>query len=462
MRGADLVPRSRCCGSGGYSLPLLVRVVRVISVAAAAALVATAALVACGGTSPPVDETSPEDEGPTYRRDVKPIVDARCVPCHQPDGAAPFSLTDHASVRASRTAIATAVTSGTMPPWHAADDCADYVADRSLDDAQIATLVAFAEGDGPEGTEDGLPLDVGPTFALSRVDRSLAMEEPYLPRLGGGDDYRCFVLDWPETSPTHVTGLRVTPGATGHVHHAIAFVADPMQVDAIVALDEGEEGPGYTCYGGPQAPASWLGVWVPGTGGADYPPGTGIAVEPGSKIVLQVHYGAHGGDPVPDRTAVDLRLDAEVAKVAWIQPWFDPTWMSPDGMPIPAGEPDVGHSASFDPGLFLTDGQPLTIHSVGLHMHQLGRSGRVWVERAEGGTECLLNIPRWDFHWQGAYGLVEPRVVRPGDRLGIACRWDNSRENQPIVDGERQLPRDVAWGEGTFEEMCMAALYVTL
>ncbi len=418
-------------------------------------------LASCGGTDPPAGE-DPTEAGVTYRRDVKPIVDARCVPCHKEGGVAPFSLEHYASVRSTRSSIAQATADRTMPPWHASNECAEYVADRSLTDEEIATLAAFAAGEGPEGAEDGEPIDVGPTYALSRVDLSLAMREPYQPTIEQGDDYRCFVLDWPETAPTHVTGLRVTPGATGNVHHAIAFVADPDEVAAIEALDAGEPGPGYTCYGGPQAPASWLGVWVPGTGGTDYPPGTGIEVFPGSKVVLQVHYSAQGRAAPPDVTSVDLKLDAAVAKKAWIQPWTDPTWQGDGGMKIPAGQADVMYAASFEPALFLTDGQPLTVYSLGLHMHELGRSGRVWVDRVGGASECLLEIPEWDFHWQGAYGFAAPRTLYPGDRLGIECHWDNSTEHQPVVDGKRQLPRDVEWGEGTLDEMCLAALYVTL
>jgi hypothetical protein len=427
----------------------------------AACLLLGATAVGCSGAAAEGDDGEPTS-GPTYRGDVKPIIDARCVGCHVEGGPAPFPLTDHASVQARRAAIAGHTSAGLMPPWHASTDCAEYLGDPTLTDEQLATLAAFAEGDGPEGDEDGAPLDTGPSYALSRVDRSLAMTEPYLPQIEQGDDYRCFVLDWPEAATSYVTGLRVTPGATGNVHHAIVFVAAPDQVAAIEALDAGESGPGYTCYGGPQAPAAWLGVWVPGSGGVDYPAGTGIEVEPGSKVVLQVHYGAHGGEAVPDLTSVDVKLDAAVVKKAWIQPWTDPTWQGDGGMPIPAGEAEVVHAASFDPSLFLTNGQPLTIYSLGLHMHELGTRGRVWVDRAGGGSECLLDVPRWDFHWQGAYGFAEPRTIMPGDRIGIECHWDNSLEHQPLVDGQPQLPRDVEWGEGRLDEMCMAAMYVTL
>ena len=47
------------------------------------------------------------------------------------------------------------------------------------------------------------------------------------------------------------------------------------------------------------------------------------------------------------------------------------------------------------------------------------------------------------------------------DTLWMECTWDNSASNQPIVDGEVQEPVDVAWGEGTSDEMCLSGFYVT-
>jgi hypothetical protein len=43
----------------------------------------------------------------------------------------------------------------------------------------------------------------------------------------------------------------------------------------------------------------------------------------------------------------------------------------------------------------------------------------------------------------------------PGDRLRIECHWDNTLDNQPIVDGEPLQPVDLNWGEGTTDEMCV-------
>jgi hypothetical protein len=51
--------------------------------------------------------------------------------------------------------------------------------------------------------------------------------------------------------------------------------------------------------------------------------------------------------------------------------------------------------------------------------------------------------------------------VGPQDTLELRCAWDNSAENQPVVDGAPLSPTDVAWGEGSTDEMCLGILYVT-
>ena len=65
--------------------------------------------------------------------------------------------------------------------------------------------------------------------------------------------------------------------------------------------------------------------------------------------------------------------------------------------------------------------------------------------------------PRWDFHWQGSYALKVPTRVQAGDSLSIECHWDNSAKNQP----GGIAPRELNWGEGTDDEMCLGFLYIT-
>ena len=78
---------------------------------------------------------------------------------------------------------------------------------------------------------------------------------------------------------------------------------------------------------------------------------------------------------------------------------------------------------------------------------------------ATGTSKCLLDVPRWDFHHQEAYWLDEG--VRIG-RAALTCRWDNRNGAQPLDNGRRRPAKELRWGEGTNDEMCLSFLYTTL
>ena len=410
-------------------------------------------------TAASADESSGSDTtalpSAGYYENIKPILDARCVNCHHDGGIAPFSLATYEDAAQWAGAAQAAIHGGTMPPWPPAAGCNDYVGVRDLTDEQIASIDGWIADQTPMGdpAAEGAPLtDVEP--GLSRVDLSLGMVDEYVP-LQSPDDYRCFLVDWPAeyTETTYVTGFRAVPGNDAIVHHVIAFLATPDQKEAYAELDAAEEGPGYTCFGGTGGPArTWIGGWAPGGAGNDMPDGLGLEVQPGSQVILQVHYNTLSSDPAPDSTSIEMKIDDSVEKIAKVQPFANPQWFA-TGMPIPAGDEDVMHEFQYDIASVI--GGPTTIYSAALHMHLLGQRATLSVERADGSSECLLSIDDWDFHWQGSYGLKTPVHLDAGDELRLECHFDNSAANQPYVNGEQQAPRDVSWGEGTTDEMCL-------
>ena len=68
---------------------------------------------------------------PSYRRDVAPILQAKCEGCHRLGGIAPFSLESAAAASAWSGAIAAAVQSRAMPPWPRGSDSPAYVGQSS-------------------------------------------------------------------------------------------------------------------------------------------------------------------------------------------------------------------------------------------------------------------------------------------------------------------------------------------
>jgi hypothetical protein len=427
-------------------------------------ILATAVLAAACGSDP--DDPAVPDAGDgtadlTYWQDIKPIVDGKCVSCHYEGGIAPMALDTYDDVKVNAGPSKLAVHDDIMPPWPPANDCNDYLGDRSLSAEHKQMILDWIDAGAPEGDPQnpGAPIQIE-DISLSRVDRTLTMAEDYVP-VQEPDDYRCFLVPWEEETTTYVTGFRAVPGNNAIVHHVIAFLAQPDQVAEYQQLDADEEGPGYTCFGGTGGPAQeWIGAWAPGSLGNDMPDGTGIRIEPGSMIILQVHYNVLESDPQPDRTGIEVRLADTVEKEAIIMPWANPQWLNGTAMHIPPNQADVMHSFSFD-ATVLNDGQPMLIHSSSLHMHYLGTSGTIRINRADSTQDCLLDIPRWDFGWQGSYGHREPIQFNPGDQLYLECHWDNTPENQPTVNGVPRTPTDVYWGEGTTDEMCLGVFYVT-
>lgn len=420
-------------------------------------------LLGCGsdGGGAAADAGSTET-GLTYYKDVKPIMDAKCARCHYDGGVAPFALSNYEQVKPRAGVAMLAVRDGLMPPWKADDGCNDYVGDFSLSDTERQTIIDWVNAGAPEGNpaDEGEPLPDTRTD-LSRVDTTISMPQQYTPQVSP-DDYRCFLIPWTESTTKYLTGYRVVPGNEKVVHHVIAFLAQPDQVAQYEQLDANEAGPGYTCFGGSGGPSQeWIGGWAPGQLGNDFAAGTGIEIKPGSMIVLQVHYNTLEAGAEPDLTSIEMKLDDSVDSIGRIQPWTNPVWLSGTSMAIPAGDDDVMHSFQYDMTV-ATSGQAFTIHSANLHMHTLGTSGVLKIKRADGSEDCLLKVSNYDFDWQDSYGFKTPVTFNPGDQMYLECHWDNSPENQPLVNGEPQVPVTQHWGEGTTDEMCLGAFYISL
>ncbi|MEZ4451493.1 MAG: hypothetical protein R3B09_18630 [Nannocystaceae bacterium] len=406
-----------------------------------------------------------DDAAPTYWRDAKAILDARCVDCHSPDNIAPFALTTYAEASAFAPVLAPAIEDGTMPPWPPDAACRSYLHDRSLPEAEAEVLLAWIDAGAPEGDPADAPASAaGPADDGPEIDYDLELSipGPYTPTLAP-DEYRCFVLEWPEVEDRYITAFVVEPGSRSIVHHVIAYAVGPDDVDAIRDLDEADPDPGYLCFGGPGGRAPWIGAWTPGSRGSELEAGTGLKVAAGSAIVVQMHYHTYAGAP-PDTSRLLIRTAATVERPAAVIPFTNPGWPSDaDPMTIPAGEADVMHRFSADltkaAPLFAPDGpfkfgDAMRIQAAALHQHTLGTRSSMRILR-EGGDECVLEIPRWDFNWQGSYALSSATILSPGDQLELECHWDNSAANQPYVDGVQRAPVDVAWGEGTGDEMCL-------
>lgn len=389
---------------------------------------------------------------PTLHGTVRPLVDRHCVGCHSEGAIGPFALDTPEAVQQLQELVVWAIEDRSMPPWGMDPACHDTVGDLRLSDAEVATVLAWRDAGFPEGDpldyvapEVPTPVDPGPP------DLVLAPEAAYLPNEALIDDYRCLPVQETLDDDLFLTGIDVQPGNVDLVHHVLIYAIPPAGHDALDALDAEDPEPGYACFGtSGLAQAQTVGGWVPGSSASLYDAGVAQRVPAGSRLVLQMHYNTTAGVTDTDLTRVHL--------------WSLPDGEVPDQLltvfPIPKLSLDIaaGDAESVQVArqrLPIPEGS--VVVATAPHMHLLGTSLSSKVVRADGTEQCLSQVDDWDFHWQRTYTIPEGQRVPLSvhDEVEIVCTYDNSAANQPVVDGVPLEPRDVGWGDGSFDEMCL-------
>jgi hypothetical protein len=387
----------------------------------------------------------------TFARDVRPILEARCVTCHQPGAVAPMAFTSYSEVRPWSKAIREAVVSRTMPPWHAAPGSAHaFRNDRTLSQSEIDTLVSWVDAGSPEGaaTESKTVITADTKWRLGKPDLVIQVPGVRVPK-SGVLPYTFLIVPVHIEHDTWVRAAEFRIDQRSLVHHMNAFVREPgssyltdFPRDTIFVPSVAERGkkrageavfarrqlllgyePGY-------APMPWL------EGGAKL-------LKAGSDIVFEMHFNPNGKEAV-DHSELGLYFAAQAPaqRVLAIDTLRDLDLQIP---------PQAGNYVS---KASMTLGRPARLLSIQPHMHVRGKSMQVRAVYPDGRSEMLLNVPKYDFNWQTTYVLKEPLKLPAGTVLESVAGFDNSPNNAFNPDPAAT----VHWGDQTTDEMHIAFL----
>ena len=386
----------------------------------------------------------------TFTHDIAPLLNENCASCHRPGQVAPFTLASYKDAQKRARQIALVTQSRQMPPWKLASH-GEFQDERHLTDAQIALIKQWVEQGAVEGKPSDLPPapHFAPDWTLGAPDMVAQPPADYKVSAEGRDVYRCFVVPTNFNEDRYVSAIDVHPGSRAIVHHIIAYIDTAGRARKLEAqAKDAASGPGYTTFGGIGFfPSGMLGGWAPGAAAHPLPADTGILLPKGADIVLEVHYHKDG-KPETDRSQVALYFNkGEVDKQYHILPLVNM------GLHLPAGEKDVEVPAGFPVPA------DVTLLSVFPHMHLLGRKMTVTATLPDGTTKPLVDVPDWDFNWQGFYYYKEPVKLPRGARVGLVAHYDNSSQNPRNPSSP---PKDVRWGEQTTDEMCLCYLGFTV
>jgi len=479
-----------------------------------------------GATAPP----PPPASAPTWYRDVEPIVHAHCSACHRTNATAAFAF-DAVTATSLAPLVADRVVARVMPPWPPGPLSAPLAGSRALGDGDIATIAAWADAGAPLGdARDHAPR---PPLTASVPSRApdLHLEVAEANAYAGDanpfvtDEVRCFVLDLPAAlaSGISVTAARWRAGTSVGVHDMGGFAVDAEGAVALRARERRDGRGGFECSGGlGDVRAVLLGAAEPGNEASSatmLPPGVVAQVPAGGAVVLRVHYGVKHLDEASDRSSVDLWL-AEDGVAAAARKLVPLVISAPVEVPCPTGvasatddpcsrESAFARLAPGDPDArtradaklaacgtsldALFAGLPFTpggaerfvvrttcgaaapasgiIRFVRPHLRTRGASARVEAEQADGTWRVVIDIPRWEWWWAGAYALAEGVPVVAGRQVRVTCTFDNGTANQwSALTGEpghlaparapRLPPTYLVGGAARGAESCAAELAI--
>ncbi len=360
----------------------------------------------------------------TFTKDVAPIVFNRCVECHRKGEAAPMAFTSYKEVRPWAKAMRERIAARTMPPWLAAAGSAHFENERKLTDREVATFNAWVDAGAPEGDARDLPpLPAHQEgWAIGKPDAVFHLPNDVPVPASGVIAYQNYTVDTNFTEDKWVQASEIRPGNRGVVHHIIVFIQEP-----------GAE----AAEGRAAARRDKLSGFAPGEQPKVFPPGTAKLIKAGSKLVFQMHYTPNGKEAT-DRSYVGLVF----AKSPVNQPVK--TGMAVNAtfrIPPRDGNHEVRSSWTAPSDVRIIDLMP--------HMHLRGKDFTYTVVHADGRSEVVLSVPKYDFNWQLLYRFREPLRLAKGSRLDCVAHFDNSPNNRFNPDPEKE----VLWGPQTWEEM---------
>jgi hypothetical protein len=366
--------------------------------------------------------------GPTYYREVLPILRQHCVICHRANGIAPMSFETYEDARRYSKIIRKVAQDKTMPPSFAIPLAGRVSNDPSLTSQEFSTLAAWANLNAPAGDQHNPPSErpAAAPWSIPKPDFILKMPQAVAIPSSGDIEYTYEIVPTGFTEGRWVQMAEVVPSLPAMVRQAIVFIRGP-----------GSHWLRHAPVGKPFTTATLAGdkdrhwadddilmVYAPGTPVDEWPARMAKFIPPGADLIFRLQYITNGTAGA-DQSSVGLvfskrKPPQRVVTLA----------LANDQFTIPPGASDCRVEAH---GVL---GKDAVLLSLFPNMHLRGKgfeydvvhTGNRSSNQPEPQIEILLRV-NYDLRWQTNYHLKEPRLLRAGTNLRVVGWYDNSPNN---------------------------------
>jgi hypothetical protein len=385
------------------------------------------------GQLPPHATYATDLTHPTFAKDVAPIFQQKCQSCHHQGTSAPMSLVTYEDVRPWARSIRQRVANRDMPPWHLDKTIGikHYKNDRSLTDAEIATVTKWVDSGAPLGNAADMPAPL--TFRseaewfIGEPDLKVTTPNDFVMYAKGPDWWIDQFSDVVElTEDRWIKSMEIKPSNPKVVHHVVVYALEP---DA----PEGTPETGIQLH-----------EYAVGKYGDIFGDDTGRLLKKGTRLRFDMHYFAIGSEQHNKTTIAFKFYPKGVVPKYQVRSYAIRN--------IPNDELEVPPNTVVRTDGYFRLPRNARIDSFQPHMHMRGRGMTVEaIDPTTNRTQILSSVDHFDFNWHINYVYAddEAPLLPAGTVLHMIGIHDNTSANRRNPDPNMW----VGFGERSVDDM---------
>lgn len=383
---------------------------------------------------------------PTFTQHIKPILEQKCVHCHNQVGNAPFPFKDYEDVKERSKTIRYVTEKKLMPIWKANPRYSHFEGENYLTEAEIKLIGEWCDAASPKGKGKS-QINLSPTNRrFTKPDFVLSNTQPIILKPIGEDIFGLVKIPFEFPEPFDVGAIVFKNEQNAFMHHVSIFVLEePAQHP--IEMKKGKDnfflppidkdtlaGKVFNLYNylnilPPNQYEYWDLVrykthWQPGRTASFLPPKTGFKMPKKGVILLDmIHYL-----PIPKDLIENIRIEI---------------YKAPEKVERQLLSSSIGIGNEFSTGspIVLMPNQQrwiesitelpadMSLYEITPHMHLIGREFIAFAISPQNDTIPLIHIPEWDMGWQETYRYKQLLKLPKGTKIVIQGYYDNTTSN---------------------------------
>lgn len=368
----------------------------------------------------------------TYRKNIAPVFVAKCVSCHSPGGSGPFSLITYEDSRKRGEQIRQVTLLEKMPPTYAISDLGSIAIHPRLTNSEILAIqewirTGMAEGTGPLPTI--APLTKWPLGTPSLVVHN---DTPLVVPSEGPEAIRTSLVTLPLDQERDLIAFDIRPTTIQSARQAVVAIEGPADRNAFTPLGIDSK--------------RLVGAWSIGYNAWRLPDDVGVRIKPGEKLRVRFLYhptgkqedggfeiGLYFADAPRKHRAFWKTIGSRNFEISGKPPYYT----------------DLAASLKLD--------QPIRLISVLPEARRRATNFRLLARTGIEAQQTILNIPRWDTRWIGAYNFSKAPLLFQNAEIEANMQYDNSNHSDSSLTLEeaKGLPprKSIFFGPNNTDEL---------